>query len=75
MYVGHHPRQGAALAQSHARETQRWGDRIRLKPSRFLDELPAGELQRDGADPVADAARKQERASAGLAAIQAMLDA
>ncbi len=43
-------------------------------PSRFLDELPAEELQRDGADPVADAERKKERASAGLAAIQALLD-
>ncbi len=60
---------------SHAREAQRWGDRLRLKPSRFLDELPAEELQRDGADPVADAARKAERASAGLASIRALLDA
>ena len=31
-------------------------------------------LQRDGADPVADAARKKERASAGLAAIEALFD-
>ncbi len=30
-------------------------------------------MQRDGADPVADAARKQERASAGFAAIKALL--
>ena len=47
---------------------------LRLQPSRFLDELPAAELQRDGADPVADAAAKKERASAGFAAIQALLD-
>jgi ATP-dependent DNA helicase Rep len=47
---------------------------MRLQPSRFIDELPADELQRDGADPVADAERKKERASAGLAAIQAMFD-
>jgi ATP-dependent DNA helicase Rep len=46
-----------------------------LLPSRFLDELPSGEVQRDGADPVADAAHKQERASAGFAAIRALLDA
>ena len=39
-----------------------------------IDELPADELQRDGADPVADAERKKERASAGLAAIQALFD-
>jgi ATP-dependent DNA helicase Rep len=45
-----------------------------LTPSRFLDELPIEELQRDGADPVADAERKQARASAGFAAIKAMLE-
>ena len=58
---------------SHANEAQRWGDRMRLKPSRFIDELPAAELQRDGADPGADAARKAERASAGIANIRALL--
>ncbi len=73
LYVGI-TRAKQQLWLSHSKETQRWGDRIRLKPSRFIDELPADELQRDGADPVADAARKQERASAGLAAIRAMLD-
>jgi ATP-dependent DNA helicase Rep len=46
-----------------------------LLPSRFFDEIPADEMQRDGADPVADAAQKQERASAGFAAIRALLDA
>ncbi|TKR29297.1 ATP-dependent DNA helicase Rep [Luteimonas gilva] len=60
---------------SHSREAQKWGNRVRLQPSRFLDELPAEELQRDGADPVADAERKQERAAAGFAAIKAMLEA
>ncbi|NNC24995.1 hypothetical protein HKX41_12705, partial [Salinisphaera sp. USBA-960] len=49
-------------------------ERIRLKPSRFIDELPAGELQRDGADPVADAERKRERSLAGFAAIKALLE-
>jgi ATP-dependent DNA helicase Rep len=58
---------------SHAQEVQRWGDRMRLKPSRFIDELPAEELKRDGADPVADAARKAERASVGIANIRALL--
>ena len=33
----------------------------------------AAELQRDGADPVADAARRAERASAGIANIRALL--
>jgi ATP-dependent DNA helicase Rep len=58
---------------SHAREAQRWGDKLRLSPSRFIDELPSAELQRDGADPVADAERKAERANAGFAAIKALL--
>jgi ATP-dependent DNA helicase Rep len=62
-----------ALWLSHAREAQRWGDKLRLSPSRFIDELPAAELQRDGADPVADAERKTERANAGFAAIKALL--
>lgn len=73
MYVGI-TRAKEALYLSHARETQRWGDRIRLQPSRFIEELPAAELQRDGADPIADAARKQERATAGFAAIKALLE-
>ena len=73
MYVGI-TRAKQALWLSHSRETRRFGERIRLMPSRFLDELPVAELQRDGADPVADAERKKERASAGLAAIQALLD-
>jgi ATP-dependent DNA helicase Rep len=60
---------------SHSREAQKWGSRVRLRPSRFLDELPAEELQRDGADPAADAERRQQRAAAGFAAIKAMLEA
>ena len=74
LYVGI-TRAKEQLWLSHAREAQRWGSRLRLKPSRFLDELPAAELQRDGADPAADAERKAERASAGFAAIKALLDA
>ena len=74
LYVGM-TRAKERLWLSHAREAQRWGDRLRLKPSRFFDELPAAELQRDGADPAADAARKAERADAGFSAIRALLDA
>lgn len=73
LYVGI-TRAKEQLWLSHSRETQRWGDKIRLQPSRFFDELPAAEIQRDGADPVADAARKQERAVAGFAAIRALLE-
>ncbi len=74
LYVGI-TRAKEALWLSHSREAQRWGSKLRLQPSRFLDELPAAELQRDGADPVADAARKNERATMGFAAIKALLDA
>ena len=73
MYVGiTRAKQGLYL--SHSRETRRFREKVRLKPSRFLDELPQSELQRDGAEPEADAASKKERASAGLAAIQALFD-
>ena len=73
MYVGI-TRAKARLWLSHSRETRRFREKVRLKPSRFIDELPPGELQRDGADPVADAMHKKERANAGFAAIQALLD-
>ncbi len=72
MYVGI-TRAKARLWLSYSRETRRFREKVRLKPSRFLDELPVAELQRDGADPVADAAAKKERANASLAAIQALL--
>ncbi|RPE80025.1 ATP-dependent DNA helicase Rep [Vulcaniibacterium tengchongense] len=73
LYVGI-TRAKEQLWLSYSRQTQRWGDKVRLQPSRFFDELPAAEIQRDGADPEADAARKQERAAAGFAAIRALLE-
>ena len=73
LYVGI-TRAKEQLWLSHPRETQRWGQKLRLTPSRFFDELPAAELQRDGADPVADAARKRERANHGFASIKALLE-
>ncbi|WP_222565882.1 UvrD-helicase domain-containing protein [Novilysobacter antarcticus] len=73
LYVGI-TRAKERLWLSYSKKAQKWGDMIRLKPSRFLDELPVAEVQRDGADPVADAAHKQERAAAGLAAIRALLE-
>src|SRR5690606_40925757 len=65
MYVGI-TRAKERLWLSYPREVTKWGSRLRLEPSRFLDELPAAELQRDGADPVADAARKKDRKSTRL---------
>ena len=73
LYVGI-TRAKIQLWLSYSKLTRKFGEHVRLKPSRFFDELPAEEIQRDGADPVADAARKKERASAGLAAIQALFD-
>ncbi len=58
---------------SHAKEAQRWGDTLRLKPSRFLDELPIDTVQRDGTDPVAEAAQKAERRASHIANIRALL--
>ncbi|MBD9370729.1 UvrD-helicase domain-containing protein [Xanthomonas sp. XNM01] len=73
LYVGI-TRAKERLWMSYSKLTRRFGEAIRLKPSRFFDELPGEELQRDGADPVADVEHKQERAKAGLAAIQALFD-
>ncbi len=72
LYVGI-TRAKEQLWLSHSAKATRWGGVVKLSPSRFFDELPAPELQRDGADPVADAERKQVRARAGLADLQAML--
>ncbi|GAB6197430.1 UvrD-helicase domain-containing protein [Lysobacter xanthus] len=73
LYVGI-TRAKERLWLSYSKRAERWGEVLRLKPSRFLDELPAAELQRDGADPVADAEGKKARADAGFAAIRALLD-
>ncbi|WP_369941571.1 DNA helicase Rep [Xanthomonas medicagonis] len=73
LYVGI-TRAKEQLWMSYSKLTRKFGEHIRLKPSRFFDEIPAEEMQRDGADPVADAARRKERANAGLAAIQALFD-
>jgi ATP-dependent DNA helicase Rep len=73
LYVGI-TRAKEQLWLSYSKEAQRWGERQRNLPSRFLDELPAAELQRDGADPVADAEQKKERASVGFANIRALLE-
>jgi len=72
LYVGI-TRAKVQLWLSYSKHAQKWGERLRLTPSRFLAELPADELQRDGADPIADTARKKERADAGFAAIRALL--
>ena len=59
---------------SHSREARRWGSIEPRRPSRFLDELPAADLHRDGSDPARDAAHRQQRGRAQLDAIAALLD-
>jgi ATP-dependent DNA helicase Rep len=72
MYVGI-TRAKQQLTLSYARYRQRFGDRFRVVPSRFIDELPAAELHRVGHDPEQDAVRKVEVASAHLKHIAALL--
>lgn len=62
------------LVLSHSLEAKRWGDTLRLQPSRFLAELPQGDLARDGADPEAEAESKKARGRAHLAAMAALFD-
>ncbi|MDO5611201.1 MAG: UvrD-helicase domain-containing protein [Pseudomonadota bacterium] len=73
LYVGI-TRAKEQLWLSHSIRATRWGSVVKLSPSRFFEELPPGELQRDGADPEADAERKQQRGRAGLAGIAALFD-
>jgi len=54
------------LALSHAMSKQRFGERLRCMPSRFLAELPASDLHREGEDPERDASERKERARAHL---------
>ena len=63
------------LNLTHGAESKRWGETQHLLPSRFLDELPAGDLQRDGADPELESAQKKERGRAALKDLAAFFDA
>ncbi|MBI2399319.1 MAG: UvrD-helicase domain-containing protein [Xanthomonadales bacterium] len=55
------------LTLSHAAHKQRYGELLAQKPSRFLDELPAADVVREGDDPERDQAEKRARGSAHLA--------
>jgi len=72
MYVGI-TRAKERLYLSHSAETKRWGEHMHLLPSRFIDELPAADLQRDGADPALESVQKKERGRAHLDDIAKML--
>jgi len=61
------------LVLSYSKQARKWGEILRLTPSRFLGEIPAGDLLRDGEDPAQFAALKEERTKARLGAIAALL--
>ncbi len=62
------------LTLSHARQARRWGELQRLQPSRFLDELPADDLLRDGDNNPAHAEIRQQRTQDRIAALTALLN-
>ncbi len=72
MYVGI-TRARAVLTLSYSRESRRWGEIQRLTPSRFLDELPADDLLRDGEDAPQFAEVRQQRTRDHLSNIAALL--
>jgi ATP-dependent DNA helicase Rep len=51
---------------SYSRHARRYGETQRVIPSRFLAELPAGELHWIGRDAEQDAVRTEERAGATI---------
>lgn len=73
MYVGI-TRAKERLYLSHSAEIKRWGAVEHLLPSRFLDELPAADLLRDGSDPERETAEKKQRGRAHMDAISALFD-
>jgi len=72
LYVGI-TRAKQQLWLSYSKFSRKYGEVKFLKPSRFLAELPAVELHRDGDNPVLDSQHKEERRKAGFAAIFAEL--
>ena len=61
------------LTLSYAATKQRFGQLVRLDPSRFLAELPDADLHREGRDPERDKVERAERAKSHLDRLAAML--
>jgi len=73
LYVGM-TRARQQLCLSYSKTSSQFRELKRLRPSRFLAELPAAELYRDGDDPQADKQHRQQRTESELAAILANLN-
>ena len=73
MYVGI-TRARRTLAITHARSRKQYGERQDTTPSRFLDELPAEELEFVGKGQPVDEERTDEVARASLQGLKALLE-
>jgi ATP-dependent DNA helicase Rep len=71
-YVGM-TRARQTLTLTWSRTRQRAGERVNREPSRFLDELPEREIEREGG-PEVDPVAKRERGRAQLANLKAILN-
>jgi len=72
MYVGI-TRAKEGLCLSYAARVRRYGEIVLNEPSRFLAELPAADLHRDGLDAQLDAETRHEHASSHLARLASLL--
>ena len=72
MYVGI-TRAKDQLTLSYAKRKRRFGEIITNEPSRFLKELPGGDLHWSGRDAEQDAVHKQELASSHIARLASLL--
>jgi ATP-dependent DNA helicase Rep len=72
MYVGI-TRARESLCLSYTARSRRYGEIVRNEPSRFLAELPPGDLHRDGFDQAADAEARKELASSHIARLADLL--
>jgi ATP-dependent DNA helicase Rep len=72
MYVGI-TRAKEQLTLSYARRRKRFGQILANEPSRFIGELPGGDLHRSGEDPEQDAALRKELASSHIARLADLL--
>jgi ATP-dependent DNA helicase Rep len=62
-----------SLALSYAATKQRFGESMRLSPSRFLAEVPSDDTYWEGRDPERDASEKRERARSHLDRLASLL--